>query len=283
MTHGSVECRLMQPSQKVLEADCLEYMSKMAPASVACVVTSPPYNLGKAYSTYKDNQLTEEYLADQNKAAKLIARLLSPDGHLFLNVGWSTKFPLRSVQVMLEYSHYLVLQQPICWTKSIALDGSSLPKDLREAVHDRTVGHFTSINSDHFLNNTSELIWHFSPSGRSPIDRLAIGVPYVWADQPARFGHNRELHCRGNSWHIPYRTTQSRADRDFHPSPFPIALAERCLKLAGVKPGHLVLDPFAGTGTTLVAAQQLGLTAIGIEIDPGYCETTRRRLRAKRL
>jgi len=264
--------------QTVVEGDCLKHMATTPPGSVAAVVTSPPYNLAKKYSSYGDNRPLDEYLAEQGNAAELIARLLKSDGHLFLNVGWNTKHPLRAVQVMQEYARHLNLQQPIVWTKSLALDGASLPKHLREAMHDRTVGHFNSATSDFFLNQTAEMIWHFSPTGKSSVDRLSIGVPYVWADQPARFGHNRELHCRGNTWHIPYKTTQSQADRDFHPASFPVALAVRCLKLAGLKPGDLVLDPFAGTGATLLAAQQLGLSAIGIEIAAGYCAAARRRL-----
>ena len=57
-----------------------------------------------------------------------------------------------------------------------------------------------------------------------------------------------------------------------------MALAERCLRLAGLNAGDLVLDPFAGTGSTLIAAQQLGLSAVGIEIDATYCEAARCRL-----
>jgi site-specific DNA-methyltransferase (adenine-specific) len=154
------------------------------------------------------------------------------------------------------------------------------PNQYEGAMHDRQVGHFPSLNSDHFLNPVFEDVWHFTPQGRSPIARTApgVGVPYVRADQPARFGHNRGLHCRGNVWHLPYKTTRSRRDRDFHPAPFPVALAERCLKLAAVQFDELVLDPFMGTGATLIAAQQLGLCAIGIEIDAGYCAAARRRL-----
>jgi site-specific DNA-methyltransferase (adenine-specific) len=222
----------MQPTQTVIDGDCLAYMSTMAAASVAAVVTSPPYNLGKRYSSYNDCRPVEEYLADQNKAAALIARLLKQDGHLFLNVGWNSKHPMRSTQVMLEYARHLKLQQPILWTKSVALDGTALPNHLRVEIHDRQVGHFVSLNSDFFLNPTGEIIWHFSPTGRSPIDRLAIGVPYVWVDQPARFGHYRELHCRGSTWHIPYKTTQSRADGEFSSVPIPggagRALPEAC-------------------------------------------------------
>ena len=128
-------------------------------------------------------------------------------------------------------------------------------------------GHFTPIGSSTYLNPCWEIIWHFTPTRRSPIDREAIGVPYVFKDQPARFGHNRELHCRGNVWHKPYKTTQSRDDR---------------FKLAKLGPDALVLDPFAGIGSTLLAAQELGLRAIGIEIDPAYCAAAEERLLAGR-
>jgi site-specific DNA-methyltransferase (adenine-specific) len=145
-------------------------------------------------------------------------------------------------------------------------------------MHERTVGHFVSVNSDYYLNPCWEPIYHFTPSGRSRLDRQAIGVRYVWADQPARFGHHRDKHCRGSAWHIPYKTTQSAADRYHHPATFPVELADLCLRLAAPKPDALVLDPFAGIGSTLVAAKALGLTAIGIDIDPNYCAAARKQL-----
>jgi site-specific DNA-methyltransferase (adenine-specific) len=185
---------------------------------------------------------------------------------------------MRAVEVLLEYTKHLRLQQPILWAKSVALDGSSLPKHLRDEMHERQVGHFVSLNSDYYLNPTAEMIWHLTLTGRSKINRLAVGVPYVWADQPERFGHGRDRHCRGSVVHLPYKTTQSRADRDFHPAPFPVGLPLYCLRLAGCRPGDLVLDPFVGTGATLLAAKELGLDAIGIELNPDYCAAARRRL-----
>jgi site-specific DNA-methyltransferase (adenine-specific) len=62
-----------------------------------------------------------------------------------------------------------------------------------------------------------------------------------------------------------------------HPAPFPVELARRCIRLS-TWPGEVVLDPFAGTGTTLVAARQLGRRAIGIEASEAYCAQAVERL-----
>jgi site-specific DNA-methyltransferase (adenine-specific) len=67
------------------------------------------------------------------------------------------------------------------------------------------------------------------------------------------------------------------ADRHGHPAPFPLELARRCTRLS-TWPGEVVLDPFAGTGTTLLAARQLGRRAIGIERSKRYCELAVARL-----
>ncbi len=135
-----------------------------------------------------------------------------------------------------------------------------------------------SLNSEHFLNPGWEHLWHLTPTGRSSIDRQAIGVPYVWKDQPARFGHGRPVHCRGDAWQIPYATIQSTEERFQHPAPYPIELVVTCLKLAKLGPDAVVLDPFCGTGATLLAAKQLGLSAIGIEIDPAYAAAAQAQL-----
>ena len=69
---------------------------------------------------------------------------------------------------------------------------------------------------------------------------------------------------------------------DQHPTEKPVALAAHFIMLHSL-PGHLVLDPFAGTGSTLLAAKNLGRRAIGIEIEPKYCEIAVKRLRQEVL
>jgi site-specific DNA-methyltransferase (adenine-specific) len=112
------------------------------------------------------------------------------------------------------------------------------------------------------------------------LDRLAIGVPYKDKSNIARRGHPRDLRCRGNTWFIPYETVQSKEEKFHHPGTFPVDLPRWCIRLHGRRPA-VVLDPFMGTGTTLVAADREGVRGIGIEIDPAYVAIARERLEAE--
>ena len=87
----------------------------------------------------------------------------------------------------------------------------------------------------------------------------------------------QDARCRGNTWFIPYRTVQSRTAKYNHPGTFPIDLPRWCIRLHG-RPGAVVLDPFAGTGTTLAAAALEGASGIGIELDAKYLATACERI-----
>ena len=110
------------------------------------------------------------------------------------------------------------------------------------------------------------------------INRLAVGVPFKDKSNIARWGHARDKRCAGNVWHIPYKTVRSKAQKFDHPAGFPVELPERCIKLHGIE-GAVVLDPFLGAGSTLVAAERLDCEGIGIEVDCHYAQTAVTRLR----
>ena len=76
-------------------------------------------------------------------------------------------------------------------------------------------GHFKPINSPRFLNDCHEYIFHFTPRGRTIIDRLALGVPYADKSNIARWSHTRgrDRRCRGNTWFIPYETIHASRER----------------------------------------------------------------------
>jgi site-specific DNA-methyltransferase (adenine-specific) len=240
--------------------DCLHVLPRLAERSVDAIVTSPPYNLGVRYRTYDDQLPREEYLQWTNRWAAAAAAVLHPRGSLFLNVGHKPTDPWVAMDVAQAVRRHLHLQNLIHWVKSIAIDD-----------HGLAVGHYKPINSDRFLNDCHEFIFHFTPAGRTALDRTAIGVPYQDKSNVTRWtAAKNDLRCRGNTWFIPYETIQSR-DRDRpHPATFPPRVPEMCLRLHGLRRVGLVVDPFAGLGSSAVACAQLRLNFVGIDLDREY-------------
>ena len=127
------------------------------------------------------------------------------------------------------------------------------------------------------MHHNHEHIFHLTKTNTVELDRLSIGIPFQDKSNIARRGHERDLRCRGNTWFIPYTTVKSKAQKFNHPGTFPVELPLWCIYLHG-KQSPSVLDPFMGTGTTLVAARLAKANATGIDIDPGYIETASERL-----
>ena len=255
----------MTPELKIIHGDCLTELQKM-PSEIADVVcTSPPYNIGKKYSGYSDNLENEEYLRWLFDVGSEIKRIMKPQASFFLNVGSTNTQPHIAMDVCQTMRKLFILQNNIVWVKSITVNGVSS-------------GHFKPINSKRFMNHNHESVFHFTKEGNVPLDRLAIGVPYTHKSNVTRWkGEQKDVRCDGNVWFIPYKTVQSKKEKFNHPAGYPVELVKRCIKLHG-QPHPLVIDPFLGAGTTLVACRDLGVAGIGIELDESYCRISRQRL-----
>ncbi len=259
-------------SFRFYQGDCVELLGRLPAQSVDVIVTSPPYNLGIRYNSYQDTLPRERYLDWTSTWIAQAARVLSPAGSFFLNVGAKPTDPWAPFDVAQAARRHLQLQNTIHWVKSIVIEreaagaAARLPRDL-------AVGHYKPINSDRFLNDCHEFIFHFSPAGTTPLDRLAIGVRYQDTSNIGRWRQAaRGVRCRGNAWFMPYDTIKFR-DRDRpHPATFPPRLPEYCLRVHGIDRARLVLDPFLGLGNTAVACAHLGLPFVGIELDRVYLD-----------
>jgi len=265
------------PELNLIHGDCLAKMAEIAPASFDVVVTSPPYNLGIKYNSFKDTSSRADYLDWCRQWVAEVRRVLVDDGSFFLNVGAAPANPLMPHQLLLALCDgeepLFTLQNTFHWIKSISVetrDGSLV-----------SAGHFKPINSQRFVNDCHEYVFHLTKSGNVTLDRRAAGVPYVHKSNIARWGHTggQDLRCRGNNWFIPYDTIQQRDKERPHPATFPVALTEQCVKIHGRAEKTRLLDPFLGIGSSALAAQQMGLDHFtGIELDEHYLEIARERL-----
>ena len=209
----------------------------------------------------------EEYFA--------VSRALADDGSFFLNVGNKPKDQWIAWDVAAVMRSHFVLQNVIHWVKSIAISKSDVG-NYPNISGDIAVGHFKPIVSERFLNDCHEYIFHFTKSGSARLDKLAVGIPYQDKTNIGRWKSAKaDRRDRGNTWFIPYETIRSRSDRP-HPATFPAKLPEMCIKLHGR--AGLVVDPFAGIGSTAVAATKLGASFVGFEIDKDYLESAIARL-----
>ena len=267
---------------KLLHGDCLEILPTLAAGSFDLVVTSPPYNLGIAYKSFKDTAPREEFLNWCRNWAAEVKRVMADDASFFLNVGAAPANPLMPHQLILALTEgndpLFVLQNTFHWIKSITVE--TVKGDQISA------GHFKPINSKRYVNDCHEYVFHLTKTGNVELDRRAAGVPYVHKSNIARWGHTggEDLRCRGNTWFIPYETIQSRDKERPHPATFPAALVEQCIRIHGKGVETRLLDPFLGIGTSAVAARRQKIAAFtGIEIDAHYLETARERFAAEEV
>lgn len=250
---------------KIYNECCLETLRNNRVQGIDCVVMSPPYNIGLSYDIYSDKRSSDEYVDWIVSIFRELHRCLNDDGSVFLNIDRSSKNPGALFKLIGELCSIFCLQNTISWVKSISID-------------DVTKGHFKPLNSKRYLNHTHEYIYHFTKSGNIPLDKLSIGVPYMYKDNIKRFNIANDRRCGGDTWFIPYETSNGNRN---HPGAFPLELPLRCIKLTGLpsKGCGFVYDPFLGSGTTMVAAQLLGLDCAGSEISETYIDIARKRLK----
>lgn len=262
---------------QLILGDCVEGMKSLPEECVDVVVTSPPYNLGIEYSSYKDCRERTEYLDWCTRWATEVKRVLKNDGSFFLNVGASPRSPLLPHELVLRLVTLFVLQNTLHWIKSITVEPKKGPPV--------SVGHFKPLQSRRYITDCHEYLFHLTKEGNVEIDRLAIGVEYADKTNIARWGHTggKDRRCRGNVWFVPYKTIMNRKGERPHPATFPVRLAEQCIRLHGLLDGMTVMDPFLGIGNAALAAQECGVARfIGYEIDPVYFEEASNRVAAPR-
>lgn len=257
----------MIPESVYLTTDVRRGLAGLPEGSASCIVTSPPY-WGRRCYTGGENEVGlgdfDTYLGDLLGVFAASVRVLRPEGVLWLNLGdtaagsGGSGGDYRPGGCYEHRPRYRQGRAPVArgqW--------ASVPHRLAHALQD----------AGWLLR--SEVIWDKGfrrPESLAHARRPGESHEVIFLFSRShryRFDAGR-LREQGSVWHVaPDRSASG------HQAPMPLEIAERCV-LPSVAPGF-VLDPFAGSGTTLLAAQRLGRFSVGLDFDPVAASIARRR------
>jgi site-specific DNA-methyltransferase (adenine-specific) len=242
-------------------------MDTIADGSVALVATSPPYFAGKQYEEELQREgVPSSYLEYLDMLRDVFAecvRVLEPGGRIAVNVANLGRKPYRSLSAdvirILQDDLGLLLRGEVVWQKGEGANGSCAWGSFRSAANP-------------VLRDITERVVIASKGrfdrARSAVQRRAAGLPHENTLPADDF-----MALTLDVWSIPPES----ARRVGHPAPFPVELPEQLIRLYTYR-DDLVLDPFMGSGSTLVAAARLGRRYVGYDLDPDYVDIARRRV-----
>ncbi|HRW50434.1 MAG TPA: site-specific DNA-methyltransferase [Caldilinea sp.] len=226
-------------------------MTMVPDNSVGLAFTSPPYNVGKEY----DEDLSfDAYLQLIEEVAREVYRVLVPGGRFVVNIanlGRKPYIPLHAHFYRVHMEAGFLPMGEIIWQKAKGASGNCAWGSWQSAKAPR-------------LRDIHEYLLVFAKGSFSRPDRGESDI-----------GRDEFMAATLSIWDIPPES----AKRVGHPAPFPVELAERVIHLYSYT-GDVVLDPFAGSGTTCVAAASHGRHWVGFEIDPEYCARATARVAA---
>lgn len=236
------------------QGDSLELMRRIPDESVDLVIADPPYNVG-VQTTVNRLKIKNKWDVIANYDNWMMQwiqesqRVLKPTGVLYF---WHNNMPeIARLMTRIQDETELAFVSFCIWDKG---DGYRA-----QSWHNRRPGGKSAPRS---WFNICEYLLHYFKGGKTATGMEAINRPV----------HNVDpMHC--NIWHHKPIPSNNR----LHTCQKPVDILARLIRVSS-RPGAVVLDPFMGSGSTGVAALQEGRDFIGIELDPEYFETARRRI-----
>jgi len=245
----------------IWHGDALEQLKQIASSSVQLVVTSPPYNIGKEYEVKREYS---DYLSEMTPIISELVRILRPGGSICWQVGNGVRrgevIPLDALYYPIFKSNGLSLRNRIVWSF-----GHGLHAQRRFSGRHETILWFTK--GDEYVFN---------------LDSVRVPAKYpkkkhYKGPNKGRLSGNPLGKNPGDVWEI-INIKALHPEKTDHPCQFPVALVDRLIKSLS-NPGDIVVDPFLGSGTTLIAASINGRKGVGIEISQKYIKISKQRMK----
>lgn len=224
----------------------------LEPGTVDLIVTSPPYNVDIQYGKHDDASPYEQYLQFSEQWLTKAFELAKPDGRMCLNI------PLDKNKGG---------QQSVC------ADLTTIAKKVGWKYQSTIIW-----NEQNISRRTAWGSWlsASAPYVIAPVEVIVILYKEEWKKQnpgTSDIARQEFLDWTNGVWTFNGESKK----RIGHPAPFPLELPRRCIKLFSYKE-NLVLDPFLGSGSTLVAAMQTGRHGVGFDLDADYCALAKKRI-----
>jgi adenine-specific DNA-methyltransferase len=246
----------------IVQGDSAALLRGVPTGAAHLIVTSPPYNIGKSYERRSS---LDRYIEGQDAIIAECFRILAPGGHIVWQVG---NYVNDGEIVPLDIALY----------PSFARHGLKL--------RNRIIWHFEhGLHCAYRLSGRHETLLWFTKGDDYHFDLDPIRVPQKYPGK-RHFKGPRVGELPGNPlgknpgdvWVIP-NVKHNHVEKTVHPCQYPVELVER-LVLPMTLPGQLVLDPYAGVGTTVAAAVRHGRLGLGFELSAEYVAISEARVRA---
>ena len=255
MTRKAAKPFFSMESLRIYKSGILE-IDAIQDESIDLIVTSPPYDIDVKYQNYDDNLPYDQYLDFTRKWLSKVRSLTRPDGRLCLNI------PLDKNKGG---------QQSVC------ADITTIAKEVGWKYHSTIIW-----NEQNISRRTAWGSWMSAsaPYVITPVETILVMYKNRWKKiQKGKSDITRDefIQWTNGVWNF---SGESKT-KIGHPAPFPIELPKRCIKLFSFQ-GEVVLDPFLGSGTTLIACLQTHRVGIGVEINREYCQLAAERLKQQR-
>jgi site-specific DNA-methyltransferase (adenine-specific) len=258
---------------RLYHGDCVQGMGQIADGSVALAFADPPFNIGYDYDVYEDRSDADQYLDWTRKWGAEVKRVLSPTGTFWLAIGDEYAAELK---LIFQNDLGFTCRSWVIWYYTFGVNCTK--KFSRSHAH---IFHFVKDAKQFTFNaadpavrvpSARQLVYADSrgnPDGRLPDDTWILRPQ----DLPEGFQPDED------TWYFSRVCGTFKERAGWHGCQMPEQLLGRIIRVSS-NSGDVVLDPFAGSGTTLVTAKKLGRQWIGFELSPNYVAQAEARLTA---